>query len=93
MTSRDGGFAQTGSFGSGTLGGRKSPNAGGVAANNPPPPSTTTVKYKMVAKNSLGALVSWITTYDDKTGAEWVGGNTPLTGISLARKVVLTVSS
>jgi len=79
-------------WGGSALGGKGSVLPGGDASNVPLPPSGSTTRYKMRALNSLGALVSWtVNDAPDTDASEWVGGNTPLTEVSVAASWVVTV--
>lgn len=89
MTARAGAVQALNQPSSAGLGGKGSPNVGGLSSNSPPPPATTSIKYKMVGRNNLGAAVSWIAPdAADLTASLWVGGNTPISSVFVSRKIV-----
>lgn len=46
-------------------------------------PSTLNRHYLMIARDSLGAWVQWMSTFDDSTGIECNTPNKPLSGVSI----------
>lgn len=45
-------------------------------------------RYKMIATNALGALVSWPASGGpDLSGVQYTGGNLPLSNVSVASRV------
>lgn len=80
MTARAGFLAPAGTHGSGTDT-RKGSTAAVRAGPAIPAP-----RWKMRAKNSLGAVVTWLAAGadPDETATQYTGGNTPLTGIHVA---------
>jgi len=76
-----------GAHGGEELGGRSAPLAGGLSSNSPPSSPATVSWFKMRAKNSLGALVTWaVSGAPDDDASEWSGGNTPLTDVGVAAR-------
>lgn len=69
----------------GTPGSATEANGGGrlpVALAGPQVPA---LRFKMRGKNTLSATVAWtVAGQADTTGAQYTGGNTPLTDISVA---------
>lgn len=79
MTARAGALAPAGTHGSGTEA-RKGHTAAVRAG-----PEIVAPRCKMIALNSLGATVTWLSAGGpDLTGVNYTGGNLPLSNVSIA---------
>lgn len=66
--------------------GRDAPAEGRLSASDTPLPAPAELLYfKMRGKNTLATVVTWLVFgAEDPTAAQYTGGNTPLTDISVA---------